>query len=170
MVFDQKWYMAETSGVKIKITYDDCGCRGFIFISRKMGPKIGAIHLHKNKEGVPGPIIQWLATTPEWEHGVAQNTPLSNSPCCSNRMCTLNAPHGTPCVRNMIGYTIEFDYPFLSCDCQGLDCDISENFSENFLVVYGKNFQQVKNGCPTSVQPGLDLLSSEQLSETSSPC
>ena len=44
---------------------------------------LSAIHIHVSNNGMPGPILAWLGTSEAWQRGVAQNTPGSNSPCCS---------------------------------------------------------------------------------------
>lgn len=165
MTTEIKRYFAQTSGVKIAMSCDGFTCKGVMSVSADVKNTLSAIHIHKNINGQAGPITIWLATSPEWENGVVQNTPLANSPCCNNRMCTANAPPGTPLIKNIAGKTIPFEFDFRSNNCKLAKCDFLENFDKSFLNVHGKKFQQVINGCPTKDKPGLDTTGSVMLKQ-----
>ena len=137
---------------------------------------VSAAHIHTNYQGASGPIIVWLATSPEWQHGVLQNTPLTNSTpsyaCCvvppkatglgcrtapsavPSDMCTLVAPPGTPDVSGLGGKTMYYVVQKNVCD----SCPwVSDG---TFLDVHGKNFQQIYGCRVVGTTPGLDMLAS----------
>jgi hypothetical protein len=117
---------------------------------------VSAIHIHVNNKGMPGPILAWLGTTKEWNLGVAQNTPGSNSPCCAknNPLCTLAAPKSTPNINNLSNSVMNFTVSNENCDNS---CPWIENGA--LLDVHGFNFQKVINGKLTSEKPGADMIS-----------
>ena len=157
-------YYGETSGVKVAILCTKTGCKGVISVDSSQKKKISAIHIHKNEKGSAGPIILWLGTTNEWEHGVAQNTPLANSPCCTNALCTGNSPPGTLNIGDIAGKgAVNFNINFNILNCSKTKCQVSKDFGLNFLNVHGFNFQQIYKGCATSGVPGLDTIDSVQL-------
>ena len=137
---------------------------------------VSAAHIHTNYQGASGPIIAWLATSPEWQHGVLQNTPLTNSTpsyaCCvvapkatglgcraapsaaPSDMCTLAAPPGTPDVSGLGGKNVYYVIQKNVCD----SCPwVSDG---TFLDVHGKNFQQIYGCRVVGTTPGLDMLAS----------
>jgi len=137
---------------------------------------VSAAHIHTNYQGASGPIIVWLATSPEWQHGVLQNTPLTNSTpsyaCCivppkatglgcrpapsavPSDMCTLVAPPGTRDVSGLGGKTVYYVIQKNVCD----SCPwISDG---TFLDVHGKNFQQIYGCRVVGTTPGIDMLAS----------
>ena len=134
--------------------------------------KISGIHIHTNYNGSSGPIVVWLATTPEWDHGVTQNTPLTNSTptyaCCivnnckcnnkcikeDNNMCTLVAPEKTPYM-NDLSYTTQY-YTIDKKVCPSCPW-ISDG---TFLDIHGKNFQQIYGCKIVGTTPGIDMLES----------
>lgn len=157
-------YYAETSGVKVVVICTKTGCQGVISVDSSQKNKISAIHIHKNDNGKAGPILIWLGTSPEWEAGVTQNTPLTNSPCCSNNLCNVTSPEGTFIVSEIAGKgAIPFNLDYNILGCSSAKCDPSKDFGLNFLNVHGFNFQQVYNGCATSGVPGIDTTDSVQL-------
>lgn len=118
---------------------------------------VSAIHIHTNNNGTAGPIIASLVTSKEWQLGVAQNTPLGNSPCCSanNKMCSLIAVEGTPYTENVQNTTVTFKFKKDFC---GNKCPWISNGT--FLNAHGYNFQKVIDGCPTNEEPGADMIES----------
>jgi len=117
---------------------------------------VSAIHIHVNNNGMPGPILAWLGTTKEWQLGVAQNTPGSNSPCCytQNPLCTLAAPEGTPNINNLSNSVMTFQFSNKNCNS---GCPWIENGT--LLDVHGFNFQKVIDCKLTSEKPGADMIS-----------
>jgi hypothetical protein len=75
----------------------------YVQINYKNLKDVGAMHIHANKNGKPGSILAWLATSDEWQHGVDQNKPNGNKPCCikSNPNCSFIAPNGIPFVNSI---------------------------------------------------------------------
>ena len=118
---------------------------------------VSGIHIHTNDNGSSGPIIAWLVTSKEWQLGVAQNTPLGNSPCCSskNKLCTLIAPDETPYTENVQNTTVTYVVKKNFC---GNKCPWINNGT--LLNVHGYNFQKVIDGCPTNEEPGADMIDS----------
>lgn len=128
--------------------------------------QISGIHIHTNYQGSSGPIIAWLATTPEWQHGITQNTPLTNSTpsyTCNvfdnckkenNNMCTLVAPEKTPHMKNL-SYTTQY-YKIHKKVCKSCPW-ISDG---TFLDIHGKNFQQLYDCGVVGTKPGIDMLKS----------
>jgi hypothetical protein len=135
--------------------FQDQSIKGFIKFNNL--DKVSAVHIHSSEGN--NPILVWLATSNEWENGVAQGTPGANSPCCipGKLGCTLNAPPGTPLTNCYSNKTFLFQ-----CNppnqCVGGTCPwISDGLLLNF---HGYNFQQVVNGCLTLGTPGADMISS----------
>ena len=157
-------YFGETSGVRVVVLCTETGCKGVISVDSSQKKRISAIHIHKNDKGKAGAILLWLGTTPEWEAGVLQNTPLTNSPCCTNKMCNANSPPGTLLISDIAGKgAIPFELNYNIINCNSEKCGASKEFSLNFLNVHGFNFQQIYNGCPTRGVPALDTIDSIQL-------
>lgn len=118
---------------------------------------VSAVHIHSAASG--NPILVWLATSCQWEAGVAQTTPLANAPCCargsSNPNCSLKAPPGTPYTKRASYTTFSFCVP-LPEGCTGETCPwTSEGTLLNF---HGYDFQYMKKGCPSSGTPGADMI------------
>ena len=132
----------------------------YINIKYKNLEGISAIHIHVNKNGTPGPILAWLGTTEAWQRGVAQNTPGSNSPCCTknNPKCNLVAPEGTPFLtKEMEGTEKEFVF-YKQCGTSKCNAKLPWITQGTLLDSHGFNFQQVINGLLTNQAPGADML------------
>lgn len=117
---------------------------------------ISAIHIHTNNNGMPGPILAWLATSPEWDSGVLQNTPKTNLPCCcnqSNSSCSLVAPPSTPLVSNLSSNSAKLKISLEGC---ADTCPLLSG--ETFLVFHGYNFSRIVDGKVVGTKPGIDLL------------
>lgn len=125
--------------------------------------EVSAIHIHSNLPTMP--ILVWIASSQEWENGVAQATPLSNAPCCFIRkgddlqtLCSLKSPYHVPNTKfssfTSSSFCVELE------PCLSKDCDWKKN---DFVInVHGYNFASVgKSGCPDSLKPGADVISSE---------
>jgi len=121
---------------------------------------VSGIHIHVNNNGTPGPILAWLGTTTAWQRGVKQNTPGTNSPCCTrnNPKCTLTAPEGTPYLSKELENT-EKTFVFYK-KCGTSKCKSQCPWLENGVLLdsHGFNFQQVIDGVLTKEAPGLDLI------------
>ena len=121
---------------------------------------ISAIHIHVNNNGMPGQILAWLGTTEAWQRGVAQNTPGSNSPCCTknNPKCNLVAPEGTPFLTTAMEGT-ERDFTFYK-QCGTAKCNATLPWISKgtLLDSHGFNFQQLIDGVLTNQAPGADML------------
>jgi hypothetical protein len=126
--------------------------------------KISGIHIHTNFNGMSGPIIVWLCTTTQWQNGITQNTPLTNSTpsyscavnnnCKKNDMWTIIAPENTPHVRNL-SYTTKY-YKINKKVCPSCPW-ISDG---TFLDIHGRNFQYL-DGCKiVGTTPGIDMIDS----------
>jgi hypothetical protein len=152
-------------GIKILFHLNNNNIEGNIKLNKKMIQKISAIHIHKNINGKPCPILYWLATSKIWQNGVLQNTPNTNNPCYSNYFCNLTAPKDTFYIDNILGNTNYFSLYFNGNQCNKKEC--LENFKNNFIVIHGTNFQQIYNGCVTSGKPGLDIISINKLTNIS---
>lgn len=148
-------YRAESPyGVAEYRVLPDQSIEGFIRFGNLTG--VSACHIHSAAGN--NPILVWLASSPEWENGVAQGTPGANSPCCQpgQKGCTILAPRGTPCSKTSSGQT--FRFAARPTQCPGGTCPwISEGTLLNF---HGYQFQQVVNGCMTGGSPGADMISS----------
>ena len=136
---------------------------------------ISGAHIHTNYNNNAGPIIVWLATSEEWQHGVLQNTPLTNTTasyaccrscalktcrsCCqrsstrsSPNMCTLIAPPGTPDARRLSYQTVYYIAQKTTCgSCPWIN-------DGTFLDVHGKQFQQVYDCTVVGTTPGVDMV------------
>ena len=113
------------------------------------------IHVHSSVNNAPGPIIAWLANSIEWDRGIFQNTPATNFPCCreGNYLCTLSAPCGTPYMENLSNKERTYSvYKEFNCtNCPWVN-------DGTFLILHGKNFQQII-GCElTNQKPGIDAV------------
>jgi hypothetical protein len=128
----------------------------YVSIKYKNLAGLSAIHIHANTNGSPGPILAWLGTTSQWQHGVKQNTPGTNSPCCTrnNPNCTLVAPPGTPYLSKELENTEKYFIFYKKCNTNSCksDCEWIENGT--FLVSHGFNFQQLYDGVLTKAPPG----------------
>lgn len=128
----------------------------------------GVVHF-KNLDGVSAihiqsaarknPILVWLATSEEWDHGIAQRTPGSNGPCCykENGQCDLVAPCGTPNTKSASFKKMKFrmEPPRM---CKDGCCPwVSKG---TVLKIHGYCFQKLEKGCPTRGRPGRDVLES----------
>ena len=153
--YANKTFYSSCKYADVEFTASDDGNTLFINVNYKDLTGVSAIHIHTNNNGSPGPILAWLGTTNEWQHGVAQNTPGSNSPCCSinNPLCTLAAPNSTPYINNLSNTVQTFTVTNMNCK----DCPWLENGT--FLDVHGFNFQKVINGKLTNEKPGADIIS-----------
>jgi hypothetical protein len=123
---------------RVKVSQSKSGICTAMFNTTIRG--LSAAHLHANVGGKPGPILHWLGTTQKWAEGVAQNTPLSNSPCCNNRLCTLAAPSNTPRMRQKITRTLRLGRN----KCKGCR-SLKGNLANMFLVLHGTKYKTVKN-------------------------
>lgn len=133
---------------------------GFIQFNSLQG--VSAVHIHSAVDGEP--ILVWLATSREWNEGVAQGTPGANAPCCSpcKAGCNLIAPSCTPLTKYSSNQRFYFCVPIpvacLDAASNGGTCPwISQGTVLNF---HGYNFQQVHNGCLTPGTPGADMIES----------
>jgi len=151
----KKSFNASSKYVDVSFTPNSDGESINIAANYKHLNGVSAIHIHNNNNGSPGQIIAWLGTSDEWQHGVIQNTPGKNSPCCNNNnpLCTLAAPKGTPKIINLSNTKKTFNVKNNSCN---KNCPWIKNGT--FLVIHGFNFQKVENGELTLEKPGLDVL------------
>jgi hypothetical protein len=132
----------------------------YVTIKYKDLAGVSAIHIHANENGSPGPILGWLGTTQQWQDGVKQNTPGTNSPCCTknNPKCILTAPNGTPFL-SVEMEKMEKTFTFYKkCGTQKCKSECMWIKNGSFLVVHGFNFQQVVDGNLTNGKPGLDII------------
>ena len=113
---------------------------------------VSAIHIHQNKNGKPGPILSWIATTPEWNSGVLQNKKNMNKPCCSKeKKCNLTAPLGTRKVKSNSSIKKSIKMP-KNKNCNGAKPGA-------ILVIHGKQFQFTKkNKTLSKGKPGLNII------------
>ena len=151
----KKSFNASSKYVDVSFTTNSDGESINIAANYKHLNGVSAIHIHNNNNGSPGQIIAWLGTSDEWQHGVIQNTPGKNSPCCNNNnpLCTLAAPKGTPKIINLSNTKKTFNVKNNSCN---KNCPWIKNGT--FLVIHGFNFQKIENGELTLEKPGLDVL------------
>lgn len=124
---------------------------------------VSGIHIHTNEGGSPGPIIAWLATSEEWQHGVLQNTPLTNGSsssyfCCTKQpkkninICNLIAPQGTPLTKDLSYKKRRYKIVKNVCtSCAWLS-------NGTFLDIHGKDFQQVYGCKIVGTEPGIDMI------------
>jgi hypothetical protein len=123
-------------------------------------PGLSAAHLHSSVKGKPGPILHWLGTSRAWANGVAQNTPISNYPCCNNSRCTLAAPRGTRRIAKKITKTFKLGQK--KCrKCHPLD----GNLSKMFLVVHGTNYKTAKGCTRSRKKNGIDVVGAAKLKQ-----
>lgn len=153
--YSNKTFRSTSKYADVEFKTSNNGKTIFITVTYKDLTGVSAIHIHTNNNGSPGPILAWLGTSNEWQHGVAQNTPGSNSPCCSpeNPLCTLAAPNSTPYISNL-GNTVQ-TFTVTNSNCK--DCPWLENGT--LLDVHGFNFQKVLDGKLTNEKPGADIIS-----------
>ena len=114
--------------------------------------KVSAVHIHQNKNGQPGPILSWIATSNQWNSGVLQNKRGINKPCCANeKKCSLVAPKGTRKVKSHI--TIKGSNTIRKQKgCKGTKPGV-------LLVIHGKKFQfKNKNKTLSKGKPGLNII------------
>jgi hypothetical protein len=113
---------------------------------------VSAVHIHQNKNGKPGPILSWIATTPQWQAGVLQNKVNINKPCCAKEnKCSLIAPKGTKKVKSNITIRKRTKIPRAN-GCKGIKPGV-------FLVVHGKKFKYMKkNKTLSKGKPQLDVI------------
>lgn len=113
---------------------------------------VSAVHIHQNKNGKPGPILSWIATTPQWNSGVLQNKKNMNKPCCSKeKKCNLTAPLGTRKVKSNSLIKSSSKNP-KNKNCNGAKPGA-------ILVIHGKKFQFMKkNKTLSKGKPGLNII------------
>lgn len=147
-------FEASTKYADANFTTSTDGQTLYVTVNYKNLADVSAVHIHTNNNGSPGPIIAWLGTTEEWQQGVKQNTPGTNSPCCNvnNPLCTLAAPVGTPLIQELTNSVRTFT---ITNSC-GKDCPWIENGT--LLVIHGYNFQRVVDGKLTNEKPGIDPI------------
>lgn len=118
----------------------------------KNSKKVSAVHIHQNKNGKPGPILSWVASSDQWNSGVLQNKRCMNKPCCSTeKKCSLVAPKGTRKVKSYI--TINGSNKIRKQKgCKGTKPGV-------LLVIHGKKFQyRKKNNTLSKGKPGLNII------------
>jgi len=124
--------------------------------------EVSAIHIHTNSKGQP--ILIWLATSPEWEHGIAQATPLSNAPICyqsSTQNCSLVSPYWVPYTKDCSHTSFPFDMIIDLCDSS------YQWQSQSFLFnVHGYQFGHVLHGCSNGLKPSAALLAQAKVKYT----
>ena len=113
---------------------------------------VSAVHIHQNKNGKPGPILSWIATTHQWNAGVLQNKKNVNQPCCSKeKKCNLTAPLGTRKVKSNISIKASTRLP-RNKKCTGAKPGA-------ILVIHGKKFQYTrKNKTLSKGKPGINVI------------
>lgn len=155
-------YTANSKYVDVSLTINSVKESMKINVNYKDLKGVSAIHIHNNNNGSPGQIIAWLGTSKEWQHGVLQNTPGNNCPCCNinNPLCLLSAPRGTPNIKTLSGKNKTFSNKNKSIN---KTCPWIKNGA--FLVIHGYNFQRVSNGELTKEKPGLDVLAAIPFSQ-----
>ena len=153
--FGNKTFKSSCKYADVEFNTSNNGETLYITVNYKDLTGVSAIHIHTNNNGSPGPVLAWLGTSNEWQHGVAQNTPGSNAPCCTddNPLCVLSAPDGTPYINTLSNSTQTFTVTNRTCK----QCPWITNGT--FLDVHGFNFQKVLNGKLTSEKPGADIIS-----------
>ena len=114
---------------------------------------VSAIHIHVSNNGMPGPVLAWLATSDAWTNGVAQNVQGANGDCCTllNPQCTLVAPSSTPHVSSLSNTKRTFIVSKPNNNCEWLT-------KGTLLDIHGPNFQQKINGKLTKGVPGMDII------------
>ena len=110
-------------------------------------------NIHVNNNGMPGPVLAWLATSGAWTNGVAQNVQGANGDCCTllNPQCTLVAPPSTPHVSSLSNTKRTFIVSKPNNNCEWLT-------KGTLLDIHGPNFQQKINGKLTKGVPGMDII------------
>ena len=113
---------------------------------------VSAVHIHQNKNGKPGPILSWIATTPRWQDGILQNKLNMNKPCCGKeKKCNLTAPIGTKKIKSNTTIKKIVIIPKTK-SCKGMRLGA-------FLVIHGKKFQyKKKNKTLSKGKSQLDIL------------
>jgi hypothetical protein len=113
---------------------------------------VSAVHIHQNKNGKPGPILSWIATTPQWNAGIMQNKKNMNQPCCSKeKKCSLTAPLGTRKIKSNILIKASTRLPRTK-KCTGANPGA-------ILVIHGKKFQYTrKNKTLSKGKPGINVI------------
>jgi len=134
---------------------------------------VSAIHIHS--AAPPNPILAWLATSVQWENGVAQTSFQSNLPCCSNvnGLCNLQAPAGTPLVDEIeldVIYEYRVQRPVEFCISTSVAPLCPWTSKGTLLNVHGTNFLYYNNNCgqvPEGAIAGTDLLISTEFQDVS---
>ena len=136
------------ASVKLNVNNNVLNCEAKL----KNTKNVSAVHIHQNKNGKPGPILSWIATTPEWQSGVLQNKKNMNKPCCSKeKKCNLTAPLGTRKVKSNCLIKKSTKMP-KNKNCKGANPGA-------ILVIHGKKFQFMKNNKTLSKgKPGLNII------------
>jgi len=147
-------FNATSKYADVVFTTDSSGNKIKIDVHYKNLTGVSAIHIHVNHNGMPGPILAWLATSDAWTNGVAQNVQGANGDCCtqSNPKCTLVAPPSTPHVSSLSNTKKTFIVTKPNNACEWLS-------KGTLLDIHGPNFQQKINGKLTKGVPGMDLIS-----------
>jgi len=149
----QTRYYATSPYADVNVRVIDNGNKMLVDVKFKQLKGVSGIHIHVNNNGSPGPILVWLATTFAWQHGVMQNEQDTNSPCCTNQMCNLIAPKGTPYMRDI---NKAQTYTFTAIKPANSSCAwVSGGIR---LDVHGLNFQREVNGKLSPGEPGLDMI------------
>jgi len=149
-------YTATTPYASIEFSVESTRIFGMVHF--KDLTNVSAIHIHSDLPGAP--ILVWLATSPQWERGVAQTTPLANYPCCltpNSQKCSLLSPYWVPYTQDCSYSCFPFDVSIEMCGQQTLCPWQTQHFIFN---IHGYDFQSMSSmGCPTSLKPGASLLS-----------
>lgn len=148
-------FLAQNKYADVEYTVNKSKTKLYITVRFKDLKEASAVHIHANNNGMPGPILAWLATSPEWKAGVKQNTPGTNLPCSSvkNPLCNLIAPLNTKNVKELSNKTIKLTITKDFCNDK---CNWIEQGT--LLDIHGYNFQRIEHGCLTNGKPGLDLI------------
>lgn len=123
-------------GVTIHLKLFTYGIKGCLIVPKCLKDII-SITINLNESNSIGPILFWLATSPEWERGERQNTTNSNNPYCAGPGCNLLSPPGTPDVNCIIGKKTFFSYLFLD-KYYNYNENFYKNFVKNGIVIFGK--------------------------------
>jgi hypothetical protein len=149
----QTRYYATSPYADVNVRVIDNGNKMLVEAKFKQLKGVSGIHIHVNNNGSPGPILVWLATTFAWQHGVMQNEQDTNSPCCTNQMCNVIAPEGTPYMRDI---DLSKTYTYTAIKPANSSCAwVSGGIR---LDVHGLDFQREVNGKLSPGEPGLDMI------------
>ena len=146
-------FTASSKYADVVFTPDSSGKKIKIDVHYKNLTGVSAIHIHVNHNGMPGPVLAWLATSNAWTNGVAQNVQGANGTCCTklNPQCTLVAPPSTPHVSSLSNTKKTFIVSKPNNNCEWLS-------KGTLLDIHGPNFQQKIKGKLTKGTPGMDII------------